>query len=94
MITETKLKELGFRETTLNGEKCFYIQLRRNQDRRPHSVRWYADEPETFYIDCIYLWGVETILEEQFLLNRNNLANSAVQHYNEIMEKLNQDMGR
>lgn len=89
MITETKLRDLGFRETTLDGEKCFYIQLRRNQDRRPYSLRWYADEPKTFYIDCDYLSGSETISEEQFLLNYNGLASSAVQHYKEIMEKLN-----
>ena len=44
--------------------------------------------------NCDYLSGSETISEEQFLLNYNNLASSAVQHYKEIMEELNQDMGR
>lgn len=89
MITETKLKELGFQETGLDSEKCLYIQLRKNKDRHQHYLRWYANEPETFYIDCGYLAGLETISEEQFLLNYNNLASSAVQHYKEIMEKLN-----
>lgn len=89
MITETKLKELGFQETSLDGEKCFYIQLRKNKDRHQHYLRWYANEPETFYIDCVYLSGLETISKEQFLLNHNNLSDSAVQHYREIMEKLN-----
>ena len=88
MITETKLKELGFQETSLDGEKYFYIQLRKNKDRHQHYLRWYATEPETFYIDCDYTSGLETISEEQFLLNHNNLTDSAVQHYKEIMEKL------
>lgn len=91
MITETKLKELGFQETSLDGGKCFYIQLRKNKDRHQHYLRWYANEPETFYIDCDYLAGLETISEERFLLNHNNSSDSAVQHYREIMEKLNNE---
>lgn len=89
MITETKLKELGFVEINLADETFLCLELRKNKDRHKHCLRWYADEPETFYIDCIYLCGVETIPEEQFLLNHNNLANSAVRHYRKIMEKLN-----
>ena len=89
MITEAKLKELGFAEINLADEKFLCLELRKNKDRHKHCLRWYADEPETFYIDCIYLCGEETIPEEQFLLNHNNLANSAVKHYREIIEKLN-----
>lgn len=89
MITETKLKELGFVEINLEDETFLCLELRKNKDRHKHCLRWYADEPETFYIDCIYLCGVETIPEDEFLLNHNNLANSAVKHYREIMEKLN-----
>lgn len=88
MITETKLRDLGFRETTLDGEKCFYIQLRKNKDRHQHYLRWYANKPETFYIDCDYMSGLETISEEEFLLNHNGLTSSAVQHYKEIMDQL------
>lgn len=88
MITETKLKELGFAEINLEDETFLCLELRKNKDRHKHCLRWYADEPETFSIDCIYLSGVETISEEEFLLNHNNLADSAVQHYRGIMEKL------
>lgn len=88
MITETKLKELGFAEINLEDETFLCLELRKNKDRHKHCLRWYADEPETFYIDCIYLSGVETISEEEFLLNHNNLADSAVQHYKKIMDQL------
>ena len=88
MITEAKLKELGFEERKLEDETFLCLELRKNKDRHKHCLRWYADEPETFYIDCLYLSGLETISEEQFLLNHNNSSDSAVQHYKEIMEKL------
>lgn len=88
MITEVKLKELGFEERNLEDETFLYLKLRKNKDRHQHCLRWYADEPETFYIDCDYMSGLETISEEEFLLNHNNLTDSAVQHYKEIMEKL------
>lgn len=94
MITETKLKELGFQAITLGDEECLCIQLRRNQDRFYHFLRWYADEPETFYIDRTHFRGTDTISEEHFLLNHNNLNDSAVQHYKEIMEKLKESMRR
>ena len=88
MITETKLKELGFQKTSLEDETFLYLKLRKNKDRHQHCLRWYADEPETFYIDCDYMSGLETISEDYFLRNHNNLTSSSVQHYKEIMEKL------
>lgn len=88
MITETKLRDLGFKESTLEDETYLCLKLRKNKDRHQHYLRWYADEPETIYIDCDYLSGLETISEEQFLLNHNGLSSSAVQHYKEIMDQL------
>lgn len=84
-----KLKELGFQEEIEDGEIYLSIHLRRGQDRFNHFLRWYADEPENFYIDCVKNGGAETISEDEFLSNYNNFKNSAVQHYKEIMEKLN-----
>ena len=94
MITEAKLKELGFEERKLEDETFLCLKLRRNQDRFQHYLRWYADEPETFYIDRICFEVRETISEDYFLRNHNNLTSSSVQHYKEIMEKLNQNMRR
>lgn len=88
MITETKLKELGFEERNIEDETCLCLKLRKNKDRHQHYLRWYTDEPETLYIDCDYMSGLETISEEQFLLNHNGLTSSAVQHYKEIMDQL------
>lgn len=87
-VTKEKLLELGFEESEFEGEKCFRINLEKGSDRFHHSLRWYEDEPEIFYIDCLKLSGLMTISEEDFLRNHNGLSTNAVNCYMEIIEKL------
>lgn len=87
-VTKEKLLELGFEESGFDDEKCFRINLEKGSDRFYHSLRWYEDEPEIFYIDCLKLGGLMTISEEDFLRNHNGLSTNAVNCYMEIIEKL------
>lgn len=86
--TKEKLLELGFKEKVFEGEKCLEVGLEKSSDRFYHFLRWYEDEPEKFYIDCLKLSGLTTISEEDFLRNHNGLSTNAVNCYMKIVEKL------
>lgn len=85
-ITKDKLLVLGFGENAY--EECMEIVLKKGSDRFYHFLRWYDDEPERFYIDCLYTNGLETISEEDFLRNHNGLSTNAVNCYLNIIDKL------
>lgn len=87
-ITKNKLLKLGFGEDEAGGEECMEIGLEKGSDRFYHFLRWYDDEPERFYIDCLYTNGVKTISEEDFLRNHNGLSTNAVNCYLKIIDKL------
>lgn len=82
-----QLLELGFRETDFDGERCLLLCLNKGKDRFHHQVRWYEDE-EVFYIDCLKTSGWETISEDDFFRNTNGLSSNAVEHYTEILKRL------
>lgn len=92
---EKFLKHLGFKRRKIDDEYAMYIDLNRGSsmkgyDRFCHSVRIYLDEPEVIYIDCAKTRGVETIKEEDFLINHNGLSTNAVEHYKQILEKIDE----
>ncbi|WP_068449188.1 hypothetical protein [Caviibacter abscessus] len=92
---EKFLKSLGFKRRKIDDEYAMYIDLNRGSlmkgyDRFYHGVRIYLDEPEVIYIDCAKTRGVQTIKEEDFLINHNGLSTNAVEHYKQILEKIDE----
>lgn len=91
-LTKEKLLKLGFKRETipeLGNKVGLVLYLNQGKDRFLHRLRWYElDEPEELLIDCCYLNGWETVDEEDFLINTNGLSSNAVEHYEEVLEKL------
>lgn len=83
-----KLERLGFKEVFYNGEFCLLFRLDKGSDRFQHNLRWYADEPNGFYIDRFLTGGSKTISESDFLANHNGLADNAVRQYKDIIGHL------
>lgn len=83
-----KLERMGFKRHFHNGEFCLLLRLYKGSDRFQHNLRWYADEPNEFYIDCFLTGGSETISKSKFLANRYGLANNAVRQYKDIIRSL------
>lgn len=88
-LKRDQLLELGFEDVIFDGESCLVLSLNKGKDRFRHRVRWYEDEPEDFYIDCLKTRGWETIGEDEFFADTNGLSSNAVNHYTEILKKLN-----
>lgn len=88
-LKRDQLLELGFEDVIFDGERCLVLSLNKGKDRFSHQVRWYEDEPEDFYIDCLNLSGWNTIGEDDFFENTNGLSSNAVNHYTEILKRLN-----
>lgn len=88
--TKEELLKLGFKEEEHEKEECLSLKLNKGKDRFYHFLRWYEDEPDKFYIDkaLTSLLRVKTISEKDFLVNTNNLSTNAIEHYKQIMEKL------
>ncbi len=88
--TKEELLKLGFKEEEHEEEKCLSLKLNKGKDRFYHFLRWYEDEPDKFYIDkaLTSLLRVKTISEKDFLVNTNNLSTNAIEHYKQILEKL------
>lgn len=91
--TKEELLKLGFKEEKHEKEKCLSLRLNKGKDRfyyflRWYVLRWYEDEPDKFYIDEVLTSRTKTISEEDFLVNTNNLATNAIEHYKQILEKL------
>lgn len=87
-VTKEKLERMGFERHFHRGEFCLLFRLYKGSDRFQHALRWYADNPDKFYIDCILTRGVRTISESDFLANHNALANNAVRQYKDIIRSL------
>lgn len=88
-LKRRQLLEQGFGVDFFDGELCFTIDLNRGSDRFDHRVRWYEDDPEVFYIDCLKTRGWETIGEDEFFADTNGLTSNAIKHYKEILKRLN-----
>ena len=88
-----KLERLGFERFFHNGEFCLLFRLDKGSDRFQHNLRWYADEPNGFYIDCFLTDGPKTISESYFLANHNGLADNAVRQYKDIIRSLRCEEG-
>lgn len=88
-LKRDQLLELGFREVDFDGERCLLLSLNKDKDRFHHQVRWYEDEPEGFYIDCLNTRGWETIGEDELFADTNGLSSNAVAHFTEILKRLN-----
>lgn len=86
--TKEELLKLGFKEEEYEKEECLSLKLNKGKDRFYHFLRWYEDEPDKFYIDEVLISKVKTIFEEDFLVNTNNLSTNAIEHYKQILEKL------
>lgn len=87
-LKKDQLIELGFREVDFDGESCLVLRLKKENDRFYHQVRWYEDNPEVFYIDCLNTSGWETIGEDEFFADTNGLSSNAVAHFTEILKRL------
>lgn len=91
-LTREKLLNLGFERETipeLGNKVGLVLYLNQEKDRFLHRLRWHElDEPEELLIDCLYLRGWKTINKEDFLTNTNGLSSNAIEHYEEILEKL------
>lgn len=91
-ITKEKLLKLGFKRTTipeLGNKVGLVLYLNQGKDRFLHRLRWHEiDEPDKLLIDCYYLRGLETVSEEDFLMNTNGLSSNAIENYKEILERL------
>ncbi len=83
-----KLLNAGFRVDVFNGEECLILTLEKGKDRFYHKLRWYADEPERFYIDCLLTSDTKTLTEKEFLINTNGLASHAINQYKKIVQEL------
>lgn len=88
-LKKEQLLELGFREVDFDGESCLVLELNKGNDRFYYQVRWYEDEPEVFYIDCLETSGWRSIDEDDFFTDTNGLSSNAVKHYTEILKRLN-----
>ena len=88
-LKRDQLLKLGFEEIDFNGESCLGLLLNKGKDRFYHQVRWYEDNPEVFYIDCLNTRGWETIVTDEFFADTNGLSSNAVAHYTEILKRLN-----
>ncbi len=88
-LKRDQLLELGFEEVDFDGESCLLLRLNKENDRFYHRLRWYEDDPEDFYIDCLETSGWNTIGEDDFFENTNGLSSNAVNHYTEILKNLN-----
>lgn len=86
--TKEELLKLGFKEEEHKKEECLSLKLNKGKDRFYYFLRWYEDEPDKFYIDEVSTSRIKTISEEDFLVNTNNLATNAIEHYKQILEKL------
>ena len=86
--TKEELLKLGFKEEEHEKEKYLSLKLNQGKDRFYYFLRWYEDEPDKFYIDEVLTSRTKTISEEDFLVNTNNLATNAIEHYKQILEKL------
>lgn len=88
--TKEELLKLGFKEEEREKEKCLSLKLNKGKDKFCYFLRWYEDEPDKFYIDkaLTSLLRVKTISEKDFLVNTNNLSTNAIEHYKQILEKL------
>ena len=86
--TKEELLKLGFKEEKHEKEKYLSLKLNQGKDRFYYFLRWYEDEPDKFYIDEVLTSRTKTISEEDFLVNTNNLATNAIEHYKQILEKL------
>ena len=87
-VTKEELLKLGFKEEEHEKEKFLTLKLNKGKDRFYYFLRWYEDEPDKFYIDEVLTSRTKTIFEEDFLVNTNNLATNAIEHYKQILEKL------
>lgn len=91
-LTKEKLLKLGFKRETipeLENKVGLVLYLNKGKDRFLHRLRWHElDEPEELLIDCCYSRGWETVDEEDFLINTNGFSSNAVEHYEEVLEKL------
>lgn len=87
-LKKEELLKLEFKEKEKEKEKYLTLILNKGKDRFYHFLRWYEDEPDKFYIDEVLISKVKTISEEDFLVNTNNLTTNAIEHYKQIMEKL------
>lgn len=87
-LKRDQLLELGFRKVDFDGVSCLALRLNKESDRFYHRVRWHEDYPEVFYIDCLKR-GWETIDEDDFFADTNGLSSNAVNHYTEILKRLN-----
>ena len=88
-LKKEQLLELGFEYAIFDGESCLVLELNKGNDRFYHEVRWYEDNPEVFYIDCLKTSGWRTIDEDDFFADTNGLSSTAVKHYTEILKRLN-----
>lgn len=86
--TKEELLKLGFKEEEHEKEECLSLKLNKGKDRLYYFLRWYEDEPDKFYIDKASTSRVKTISEKDFLVNTNNLSTNAIEHYKQILEKL------
>ncbi len=86
--TKEELLKLGFKEEEHEEEKCLSLKLNKGKDRFYYFLRWYEDEPDKFYIDEVLTSRTKTISEKDFLVNTNNLSTNAIEHYKQILEKL------
>lgn len=87
-LKREQLLELGFEYVIFDGEKCLLLSLNKGKDRFHHQVRWYEDEPEVFFIDCLKTSGWRTVDEDDFFADTNGLNSNAVEHYTEILKRL------
>ena len=94
-LTREKLLQLGFKRESipeLENKVGLVLYLKQGKDRFLHRLRWHElDEPEHLLIDCCYIRGWETVDEEDFLINTNDLSSNAIEHYKEILEKLGEE---
>lgn len=86
--TKEELLKLGFKEKENEKKKYLTLMLNKGKDRFYHFLEWYEDQPDKFYINVILIGKIKTISEEDFLVNTNNLTTNAIEHYKQIMEKL------
>lgn len=88
-LKKEQLLELGFEYAIFDGERCLLLCLNKGKDRFQHQVRWYEDEPEVFFIDCLKTSGWRTVDEDDFFSDTNGMSANAIKHYTEILKRLN-----
>lgn len=87
-VTKEELLKLGFKEEKNEKGKYLSLKLNKGKDRFYYFLRWYEDEPGKFYIDEVLTSRTKTISEKDFFINTNNLSTNAIEHYKQILEKL------